>query len=98
MGRLIYPGAVYGIEFDDRTLAHVRVVIMNKLRRSESFMLNLTSPHGTSHSSLWVSSLIPMQFEISSRTSIRLNPRWLDALMVAANSADGFTIVPEPHE
>lgn len=40
MGRLIYTqDSSYDI--DDRILAHLRVVMMNKLRRREGFMLQM---------------------------------------------------------
>ena len=34
MGKLIYNSSTREIEIDDRTLAHLRVAILNKLRRS----------------------------------------------------------------
>ena len=39
MGKLIYNSSTREIEIDDRTLAHLRVAILNKLRRSESFAM-----------------------------------------------------------
>ena len=38
MGRFIYDSAGASVDIEDRTLAHLRIVIMTKLRRSESFM------------------------------------------------------------
>lgn len=53
MGRLLYtPESSFDV--DDRLLAHLRIVMMNKLRRSEGFMLQLPTPNG-GYASLWVS-------------------------------------------
>ena len=38
MGRFIYDTMANSVDIDDRTLAHLRIVVMNKLRRSESFL------------------------------------------------------------
>ena len=39
MGRLIYGTGDTDVEFEDRLLAHLKVVISTKLRRNEAFML-----------------------------------------------------------
>ena len=39
MGRLIYDNTT-AVEFDDRVLAHLQLVIGTKLRRGEGFFLN----------------------------------------------------------
>lgn len=53
MGRLIYTqDSSYDI--DDRILAHLRVVMMNKLRRREGFMLQMPTTGG-GRSSIWIS-------------------------------------------
>jgi hypothetical protein len=96
VGRLAYPGPLYGVEIDDRTLAHVRVVIMTKLRRSEPFMFPVSSPHGTGTISYWLSAHIPIQFEFRAPHRGPLNRACLDALARSANSIDGMYVVPEP--
>ena len=47
MGKLIYNSSNREIEIEDRTLAHLRIAIINKLRRSESFAA--TWEHGIEH-------------------------------------------------
>ena len=54
MGKFIYGTAAASFEIDDRALAHLRIVIMNKLRRSESFMFDLTISDGSGHRSFWI--------------------------------------------
>ena len=53
MGRLIYRDRA-SFDIDDRILAHLRIVIMNKLRRNEGFMLQLPVNEGVRQSSIWV--------------------------------------------
>ena len=64
MGKLIYNSSSRELEIDDRTLAHLRVAILNKLRRSESF--SMTWEHGVENGSgrttLWLHESIPLQF------------------------------------
>ncbi|SMQ74980.1 hypothetical protein [Agreia sp. VKM Ac-1783] len=40
MGKLIYGDAEIEIEFDDRALTHVQLVLGSKLRRGESFFFS----------------------------------------------------------
>ena len=49
MGKFIYNSSQREIEIDDRVLAHLRVAILNKLRRSESFAM--TWEHGVENGS-----------------------------------------------
>lgn len=98
MGRLIYPGSLSGYEIDDRMLAHMRVVVMNKLRRGESFMLTVPSQHGTGTVSMWLSPQIALQFEARQPQKAPLNRLWLEILMHSADSIDGLHLIPEPEE
>src|SRR5690349_7000983 len=59
MGSFIYDRSV-AIDIDDRALAHLLVVILDKLRRNESFALDLwDSKHW---STIWVSQRTPLEF------------------------------------
>ena len=44
MGRMYYGNSSDAIEIDDVDLAHLRMVAMTKLRRSEGFSLTFSSP------------------------------------------------------
>ena len=54
MGRFIYDTMSNAIEIDDRTLAHLRIVVMNKMRRSESFMFEFEPGDGSGRRSFWI--------------------------------------------
>ena len=98
MGRFIYDTAANSVDIDDRTLAHLRIVVMNKLRRSESFMFNLTMGDASGQRSFWLSPAVPIQFHFFGGRAPRLNRAWVEQLMAAANGPNGLDIVPEPVE
>lgn len=91
MGRLYYANAGEPIVVDDRELAHVRMVSIAKLRRSEGFSLSFTSAR-SGRSSLWVHAAIPLRFEFDSPELVRLDPAHVNALAQAAASAGGISI------
>jgi hypothetical protein len=100
MGKLIYNSSSRELEIDDRTLAHLRVAILNKLRRSESFAF--TWEHGVEQGSgrttIWLHESIPLQFVFSGNRPPKLNRVWIEQLLLAANSTGGLQFVPEPDE
>lgn len=98
MGRFIYDTTANSVDIDDRTLAHLRIVVMNKLRRSEPFMFDVEMGDGSGRRSFWMHPGVPLQFHFFGSRSPRVNRAWLDALMVAASSPNGLTLVPEPPE
>jgi hypothetical protein len=100
MGSLIYDQIP--IEFDDRTLIHIQVVIVQKLRRSESFLLSWrnASETGGGRGSVWIHPSIPLYFKFVGGKAPTLNPEWLAKLTDAANGAHGLVVTREdagPH-
>ena len=98
MGRFIYDAPANSIDIDDRTLAHLRIVVMNKLRRSESFMFDVDAGEGNGRRSFWIDSSIPLQFHFHGSRQPRINRAWIEELMQAASGPNGLAIVPEPPE
>jgi len=95
MGTLIYNGGVT-LAIDDRTLSHLQVVIIDKLRRRESF--TLTWDDGATQTVCWVGQSIPLEFVYSGNRRPVLNRGWLELLALSANSNGGLMAVPEPAE
>ncbi|MEV8267282.1 ATP-dependent DNA ligase [Microbacterium sp. NPDC076911] len=98
MGRFIYDTSANAIEIDDRTLAHLRLVVMNKLRRSESFMFDHELKDGTGRRSFWIHASVPLQFHFIDRRPQTINRLWVDELMLSASSPSGLTLSPEPKD
>ena len=97
MGALVYGVPSAEFEFDDRVLAHLQVVFGAKLRRGESFMFSWTDPPqvGSGRSALWLDAAIALYFRYSGSRIPVLNREWLEALSLAAGSAQGLVLFSE---
>ena len=99
MGTFVY-GSTLEVEFNDRVLAHVQVVIGAKLRRSEGFYFTwiYALDSGSGRTTAWVHPAATLQFRFAGSREAQLNRQWLEALTTSANSARGLVITPEPGE
>ena len=95
MGTLIYNGGI-SLAVDDRTMAHLQVVIINKLRRRESF--TFTWDDGATQTVCWIAPSIAIEFVFSGNRRPVLNRNWLELLALSANANGGLVAVPEPVE
>lgn len=97
MGTLTYDSTLKA-DFDDRALAHLRMVIGTKLRRNEAFFLSWKDDAsiGNGRSTIWLHQAIPIAFKFHGGREIQLNLRWVEELMNLANSGTGLRLVPEP--
>jgi hypothetical protein len=98
VGRLVYGPNSSQFEFDDRLLAHMRVVMVMKLRRRESFTLSWDegAARGGGRVCLWIDSSIPLEFHFLGGREPALNRAWIDALASVAASSVGLVPLPEP--
>lgn len=90
MGRLYYGSSPDPIEMSDRVLAHLKVVISTKLRRSESFPLSWD--RDGERSTLWLHCSIPLRFEVSAEAAGAIDRVYLNELAKAANSSGGIVV------
>lgn len=98
MGRLVYNSTPQSFDIEDRTLAHLRIVFMNKLRRGEPFFFHVATADGNGLRSIWVHPAVPLVFQFVGGRPPTINMDWVDALMTSANSSYGLTVTPEPAE
>ena len=100
MGKFIYGTPSIAVDFDDRVLAHLKVVILSKVRRGESFTFSweYTAPTNKGHSSIWIHPTIPLQFDFRGSREPRLNRAWVEELVRLSNTPAGLRVVPEPPE
>lgn len=98
MGKLIYGPLGTQFEIDDRTLAHVQVAVLSKLRRGESFSFTWKPPtdSGEGRSVLWFHPSHAVLFKFNGTKPVALNRLWIEELMASANSVSGLQITPEP--
>lgn len=104
MGYLLYGRPAEEIEMDDRILAHAKIVILTKLRRGQGFAFSFEHDTGSvdasdeGRSTIWLHPAIPLHFKFDESHQPEINRRWLEQLMVAANSGDGLRLLPESHD
>ena len=93
MGMLVYNGRMT-LPIDDRVLAHLQVVVINKLRRRESF--TFTWDDGAQEAVCWIGPSIPLEFVYSGNRRPLLNREWLELMASSANANSGLVVMPEP--
>ena len=95
MGSLTYDRVV--VEFEDRMLAHLQLVIIQKLRRGESFLLSWRDAAvvGDGRSSAWLHPAIPLYFKFAGGHAPTINPNWVAQLTRSATSAQGLVVTAE---
>lgn len=94
MGHLIYDGALY--EFEDRLLAHVKMVVQLKLTKMECFFLTW-HPHcqADSEMSVWISPRSPLAFHFSGSREPPLSKSWVVALNAISHTPRGLVVISE---
>ena len=97
MGKFIYENTVK-VDFDDRLLAHLQVVIVSKLRRSEPFVFTWKDDASVGHgrTTVWLHANAVLIFKYYGSRTPRMNAAWVEALAYTANSSHGLYVVPEP--
>jgi len=97
MGRLSYDGQV-SVDIDDRALAHLQIVVADKLRRGEPFAFSWRDDPSTGdgRTTIWINQGSSLVFKYHGSRAPRVNRAWLEVLAIAANSVGGLHLVSEP--
>jgi hypothetical protein len=97
MGRLIYDNTT-AVEFDDRVLAHLQLVIGTKLRRGESFYLTWADDPavGDGRNAIWLHPAVPLRLKYNGSRRPAINTTWIQQMMALANSTEGLRLISEP--
>lgn len=98
MGKLLYSDSDIEIEFDDRALSHLQIVIGAKLRRKESFFFSWRDDpsSGNGRASIWLDGAIPLYFKFFGGKMPTINREWIALLSESAYSGTGLVFIPEP--
>lgn len=98
MGTLFY--ADQAIEMDDRTLAHLKVAVVTKLRRRESFTLSWSHAEGqpVGRTTIWMHEAIPLRFEFDAPKQPPLHVEWIEDILRSANTTGGIQLTAETIE
>lgn len=92
MGTISYDCVV--VEFDDRVLAHLQIVILQKFRAGERFPMSWLGPvaQGDGRSSLWLTPDTPVHFKFFGSRPPAIDRAWLDDLIQAASTGQGLVV------
>ncbi len=95
MGSLTIDGVV--VQFEDRVLTHLQIVIVQKLRKGESFLMSWRDADsvGDGRSSAWIHPALSLYFKFSGSRVPAINRDWLASLMASANSSQGLIVTSE---
>ena len=98
MGVLTYDGT--RVEFDDRVLTHLQIVIVQKFRRGESFLLSWKDgvAVGSGRASLWLTPNAPVYFKFFGSRVPEINREWLALLSESADGPQGLLVIGEDGE
>lgn len=96
MGHIYYGHgpASEPIPVDDRALAHLKIVIVTKLRRGESFIVSWAGRGG--RETLWLHPSMPLRFVFREPRAPELDAAWLRSLADAATTNGGI-VLPREH-
>ncbi|NQX37139.1 ATP-dependent DNA ligase [Herbiconiux sp. VKM Ac-2851] len=95
MGSIIYDGTT--VQFDDRLLTHLQIVIIQKFQRNESFLMSWKdSPTiGDGRAAIWLTPSIPIYFKFLGSRLPEINRDWLASLAESSDSSQGLIVVGE---
>ncbi|WP_344094957.1 hypothetical protein [Microbacterium deminutum] len=96
MAKLRFGSPEHCCELDDRTLAHLAVVIVDELRRNDGFPFTFQDEVGAT--TVWLSLNVPLEFDFDDPAAmgVSINRDWVLALQRAARTAHGLRLVAEP--
>jgi hypothetical protein len=99
MSKLTYGANARPIEMDDRTLAHLEIAILSKLRRQEPFALSWISAgedgEAAGRRTAWISPGIELEFVYTTSELPEINREWAEMLMLSADRGS-MHLRPEP--
>ena len=93
MGVLVYEGRTM-FTVEDRALLHLQLVMLEKLRRGETFALDLYDGHHMV--SMWLNQRAALEFEYDGTPHLPLNQAWLKELDENAGVHGVLRLTPEP--
>jgi hypothetical protein len=98
MGSISYDGLVVAV--DDRTLTHLQIVIVNKLRRGDAFLMSWkdSMDAGSGRSAIWLHPQVLIYFKFDGSRVPAINERWLRELADSAESSRGLVVTTESGE
>jgi len=85
------------VEFDDRTLAHLQVVIVQRFRAGSSVLMSWLDPLkvGDGRSAVWLAPGSIVHFKFAGSRSPAIDRAWIEALSRSADAGSGLIVAAE---
>ena len=95
MGTISYDG--WTVDFEDRLLAHLHVVIIRLLRNQESFAMSWLEALevGDGRSSIWLHPEGDLHFRFSGSRVPQIDAEWIQRMTESARSSQGLIVTAE---
>jgi hypothetical protein len=82
------------VDFEDRLLSHLQIVIVQRFRRNESLVVSWLDAKsvGDGRSSLWMTPAMPVYFKFAGSRVPSIDEGWLKRLTESAASSTGLIV------
>lgn len=82
------------VEFEDRLLSHLQIVIVQRFRRNESLVISWLDSQavGDGRSSMWMTPTQPVYFKFAGSRVPSIDREWIDLLNESAASSTGLIV------
>lgn len=82
------------VEFEDRLLSHLQIVIVQRFRRNEPIIVSWLDALsvGDGRSSMWMTPTLPVYFKFAGSRVPAIDEKWLKQLSDSAASSTGLIV------
>jgi hypothetical protein len=82
------------VEFEDRILSHLQIVIVQRFRRGEPLVVSWLDSLavGDGRSSMWMTPALPVYFKFAGSRVPEIDRKWLQQLTESAESSPGLVV------
>ena len=82
------------VEFEDRMLSHLQIVIVQRFRRGEPMVMSWLDSLavGDGRSSIWMTPTLPVYFKFAGSRVPEIDRDWLQQLSDSAGSSTGLIV------
>ena len=93
MGTMVH-GSI-AVDFEDRLLSHLQIVIVQRFRRNESLVVSWLDSLavGDGRSSIWMTPTLPVYFKFAGSRVPAIDENWLRRLNESASSSTGLLVM-----
>ncbi|MFB2580507.1 ATP-dependent DNA ligase [Herbiconiux sp. P15] len=100
MGYLHIGTSGWAVQLDDRTLAHLKIVILSCLRKGQgiSFTCTRAAEQGSGRETFWITPSTDLRFQFFGNRAPHLNRGWLQLMADSCSAGTGLYVMDEPAE